>query len=273
MRAGQTVLRAVSLGIALSVFGGASAAFAGELTGSNYNAAFSGTGLVFTSCVRTGGGQTVILSGTGLSDCTAITQMGGGWTGSVPLTVNGDGTSMSFVVPNDTSFYGWSAISGCTLDNSNVFLYQSGSYPRLDGTITVTADSIDLTTDESAGSVAYSSSPASSASDWGTEPTCAIYNTGDLSTPLTGTLAEGVYTSHCADGDPVADADVAYTDGVVTVTAAPTGGGSGGGESNNSSAHELANTGVDVSAIEALATLSILAVVTGTWLSRRRLRH
>lgn len=265
----------VALGLGLVVFGGANVALAGTLTGSNYNAACGGAGgNVWTSCVRPGGGQTVIVSGTDLSDCTAIVAMGGGWTGSVPLTPNGGGTSFSFVVPNDSDFWGWAEILGCTVDSS-VFFAQGSSFPRLDPDITVTGLDEALTAGETP-TLDYSALNAPSPSDWGAEPICRAYLPSDLSSYVAGALSEGSYVIQCSEGVPVADADVIYVNGTITVNADSGGTGDGGGESGGggrlttSDGSKLAYTGVNSLSLIVAGMLGIAGIVGGSLLKTRR---
>lgn len=266
MRIRTTALTAAALGIGLSVVGGAAMALAGELTGSNYHAACAGDGMIYTSCVRPGGGQTVVLTGTGLTGCSQIIQMGGGWSGNVDLSVNGDGTEMSFVVPNDPNFYGWTAITGCSLDNTNTFLFQSGSYPRLDPTITVTADDESLTAGDTPA-LTYTATNASA--NWATEPVCHAYLADDLSTYVSGALAAGEYVSRCADGEPNADADVEYVDGEIFVAAASGDGGGSDGGASESSAGNLASTGLSSSLLGVLIASGVSMLAIGEVIRRR----
>jgi len=71
--------------------------------------------------------------------------------------------------------------------------------------------------------IGYTSDPVTSAADWTTQPTCAVYGPADLtfSTPLTGVQPAGTYVTRCAPGTSAAYTDVTYVEGSIVVSPAP----------------------------------------------------
>lgn len=168
------------------------------------------------TCIRTGGGQEVILSGTNLTGCTSLVAMGFGWGGALPVTVNGAGTEMRFTVPNAANFQGWGSFNcGMTL---NSFVFQWDGYPALAVNVAVTADAAAaVTRGDALPTLTYSTNPATVADDWTTLPSCSIYNPSDLTTALTSLATAGTFTTRCSGGVKADGGTVTYVDGSITV--------------------------------------------------------
>lgn len=71
--------------------------------------------------------------------------------------------------------------------------------------------------------IGYTSYPVTSATDWTTQPTCAVYGPADLtfSTPLTGVQPAGTYITRCEPGTSAAYTDVTYVEGSIVVSSDP----------------------------------------------------
>lgn len=69
----------------------------------------------------------------------------------------------------------------------------------------------------------YSTDPVTSASDWTTQPTCAVYGPADLtfSDPLIGVQPAGTYVTRCEPGTSAAYTNVTYVEGSIVVSPAP----------------------------------------------------
>jgi hypothetical protein len=65
--------------------------------------------------------------------------------------------------------------------------------------------------------IAYETEPATTPSDWTTEPTCEVYAADNLSTPLTTIVEPGQYVTQCSGGVLANGADVAFSPGTLTV--------------------------------------------------------
>ncbi|MEY4497367.1 MAG: hypothetical protein RLZZ364_672 [Actinomycetota bacterium] len=92
--------------------------------------------------IGAGKSETVTVTGTNLSTCTAIVATGSGWTGSVSLT-NVSDTNATFVAPSTNSFAGWAKfLCGGTEFSINTFLERvdaptinGGLIPTITGTV------------------------------------------------------------------------------------------------------------------------------------------
>lgn len=264
-------LAAIVASIALCL-GSFTAAFADPptLTGSNYNPPCNDISVPYMSCLQGGGGQTVIMTGTGLSGCTAITQMGFGWSGSLPVTVNGDGTQIQFTVPNDQTFQGW-AMFNCGFQPSS-FLFQGPNYPPLAVDVTLTVDPLaDVTAGDPVPVPTFTTDPTTSPSDWTTSPTCGVFDPSDLITPLTQLVTAGTYTTHCSGGVKADGGIVTYVDGTLVVAPAPS-------DPNSPSGSGSADTsGLPITGVSALTLSALLMCGTAMFLMaagvRRGRRH
>ena len=262
-------LAAAAVGLALTL-GSTTVAFADPptLTGSNYNPPCNDNSVPYMSCVQGGGGQVVIMTGTGLTGCTAIVAMGAGWSGSLPVTVNGDGTQIQFTVPNDPLFFGW-AMFNCGFQPSS-FLFQGPSYPPLAVDVTVTVDALaDVTVGDPVPVPTYSTNPATTGADWTTLPTCGVFNANDLNTPLTELTSAGTLTTHCSGGVKADGGVVTYVDGMLTVNEAPSDPSSQSG-SGSSTTSGLPITGASAATLGGIFVLGIVLLVAAAAVRRGR---
>jgi hypothetical protein len=88
--------------------------------------------------------------------------------------------------------------------------------------VTVTAGSQALEYGAALPAIGYTTQPATSAADWTSQPTCAVYGSADtgFTTPLSGVQGAGTYVTHCSGGSSSNVSASAYTDGTVTISPA-----------------------------------------------------
>ena len=88
--------------------------------------------------------------------------------------------------------------------------------------VTVTAGSQALEYGAALPTIGYTTQPATSAADWTSQPTCAVYGSVDtgFTTPLSGVQGAGTYVTHCSGGSSSNVSASAYTDGTVTISPA-----------------------------------------------------
>lgn len=90
--------------------------------------------------------------------------------------------------------------------------------------LTVTAESpAAVSAGTALPAIGYTSDPVTSATDWTTQPTCAVFGPADLtfSTPLTGVQPAGPYITRCEPGISAAFTDVTYVEGSIVVSPEP----------------------------------------------------
>lgn len=91
------------------------------------------------------------------------------------------------------------------------------------GVVVTAASPTSITVNQSVPSITYTTNAATTASDWTTQPTCAVYAQSDSSytTPLTGQLAAGTYVTRCTGGSSATYYPSSFVNGTLTVTKIP----------------------------------------------------
>jgi outer membrane protein OmpA-like peptidoglycan-associated protein len=145
----------------------------------------------------------------------------------------------SYIVPAGQTLtrFAFQAVSSASGDSSYGNFLDGIAFGHVGMTnVTVTADSpSSISASASVPSIGYVTSPATTSSDWTSEPACSVYATADSSfaTPLTGVQPAGNYVTHCTGGSSGSYYVATRVDGSLTITAIPapppSGGGGGGG--------------------------------------------
>ena len=151
----------------------------------------------------------VVATGSALTPCTATSTGVGGL--SVTTTVNYTNNIDAGTATATATFAGDSNHLGSTATPVSF---------TIKAPVTVTAASpANITYGASLPAITWSSSPSTSAGDWTTEPTCAVYATSDTSytTPLTGTQHAGTYVTHCSGGVAASYSASSYVNGHLTI--------------------------------------------------------
>ena len=154
---------------------------------------------------------------------------------TTPTTVTGDWTtqpSCGIYASSDTTFA--TALTGSNVAAGTYVTHCTGGDStkvyvgsRVDGSLTInkTATTVtaaspsNISSTTAVPTITYTTSPSTSASDWTSEPTCAVYASSDttFATPLTGTQAQGTYVTHCSGGSSAGYNPTSYVDGSLVV--------------------------------------------------------